>query len=224
MAASRSGAPLVRNTDLAADPIVRKDYPLLVARSASPSASGQLRNKATTHGGNLLQRTRCSYFYDPNMPCNKRQPGSGCSAIGGLHALARRGPEGARSSALRRTPATWPSPCGRSTPKSRLFNRTEASASSPSPSFTAFPATRRISRQTLRPASSSSASYCRSRWVEAGLPQGAGPDVLRFCAGVRGRNRPFRRDRPRRSRWSARRSRGAMRAAEAELPREAPKP
>jgi xanthine dehydrogenase YagS FAD-binding subunit len=76
----RIGA-LVRNTDLAADPIVRKDYALL-SRALLAGASGQLRNKATT-AGNLLQRTRCSYFYDPNQPCNKRQPGSGCSAIGG---------------------------------------------------------------------------------------------------------------------------------------------
>jgi xanthine dehydrogenase YagS FAD-binding subunit len=72
----RIGA-LVRNTDLAADPTVRKDYPLL-SRALLAGASGQLRNKATT-AGNLLQRTRCPYFYDPN----KRQPGSGCSAIGG---------------------------------------------------------------------------------------------------------------------------------------------
>jgi xanthine dehydrogenase YagS FAD-binding subunit len=76
----RIGA-LVRNTDLAADPTVRKDYPLL-SRALLAGASGQLRNKATT-AGNLLQRTRCSYFYDPNQPCNKRQPGSGCSATGG---------------------------------------------------------------------------------------------------------------------------------------------
>ena len=77
----RIGA-LVRNTDLAADPRVRRDYGLL-SRAIFAGASGQLRNKATT-AGNLLQRTRCSYFYDTNMPCNKRQPGSGCSAIGGI--------------------------------------------------------------------------------------------------------------------------------------------
>ncbi len=76
----RIGA-LVRNTDLAADPGVRKNYPLL-SRALLAGASGQLRNKATT-AGNLLQRTRYPYFYDPNQPCNKRQPGSGCSAIGG---------------------------------------------------------------------------------------------------------------------------------------------
>jgi xanthine dehydrogenase YagS FAD-binding subunit len=77
----RIGA-LVRNTDLAADVRVRRDYPLL-SRALVAGASGQLRNKATT-AGNLLQRTRCPYFYDTNMPCNKRQPGSGCAAVGGF--------------------------------------------------------------------------------------------------------------------------------------------
>lgn len=77
----RIGA-MVRNTDLAALQAVRRDYPLL-ARALLAGASGQLRNKATT-AGNLLQRTRCPYFYDTNQPCNKRQPGSGCSAIGGF--------------------------------------------------------------------------------------------------------------------------------------------
>lgn len=77
----RIGA-LVRNTDLAADMRVRRDYPLL-SRALLAGASGQLRNKATT-GGNLLQRTRCPYFYDTNQPCNKRQPGSGCAALQGF--------------------------------------------------------------------------------------------------------------------------------------------
>jgi xanthine dehydrogenase YagS FAD-binding subunit len=77
----RVGA-LVTNTTLAADTRVRRDYGLL-SRAIVAGASGQLRNKATT-AGNLLQRTRCPYFYDTNMPCNKRQPGSGCSAIGGF--------------------------------------------------------------------------------------------------------------------------------------------
>ncbi|MDR6937443.1 xanthine dehydrogenase family protein subunit M [Luteibacter sp. 3190] len=76
----RIGA-LVRNTDLAADARIRRDYPLL-SRALLAGASGQLRNKATT-AGNLLQRTRCPYFYDTNQPCNKRLPGSGCAAIGG---------------------------------------------------------------------------------------------------------------------------------------------
>jgi len=73
---------LVRNTDLAADIRVRRDYGLL-SRALVAGASGQLRNKATT-AGNLLQRTRCPYFYDPNQPCNKRRPGSGCPAIAGI--------------------------------------------------------------------------------------------------------------------------------------------
>jgi xanthine dehydrogenase YagS FAD-binding subunit len=77
----RIGA-LVRNTDLAADERVRRDYGLL-SRALVAGASGQLRNQATT-AGNLLQRTRCPYFYDTNMPCNKRVPGSGCGAIGGF--------------------------------------------------------------------------------------------------------------------------------------------
>lgn len=77
----RIGA-MVRNTDLAAHEAVRLSYPLL-ARALLAGASGQLRNKATT-AGNLLQRTRCPYFYDTNQPCNKRRPGSGCSAIGGF--------------------------------------------------------------------------------------------------------------------------------------------
>jgi len=76
----RIGA-LVRNTDLAADERVRRDYGVL-SRALLAGASGQLRNKATT-AGNLLQRTRCPYFYDTNQPCNKRQPGSGCAALGG---------------------------------------------------------------------------------------------------------------------------------------------
>jgi xanthine dehydrogenase YagS FAD-binding subunit len=77
----RIGA-LVRNTDLAADQRVRRDYGVL-SRALLAGASAQLRNKATT-AGNLLQRTRCAYFYDTNQPCNKRVPGSGCSAIGGF--------------------------------------------------------------------------------------------------------------------------------------------
>ncbi|SFC22953.1 FAD binding domain-containing protein [Massilia yuzhufengensis] len=83
----RIGA-LVRNSDLAADGRIRRDYAVLT-RALVAGASGQLRNQATT-AGNLLQRTRCPYFYDTNQPCNKRKPGSGCSAIGGftrLHAI-----------------------------------------------------------------------------------------------------------------------------------------
>ena len=80
----RIGA-LVRNSDLAADSRVRKHYGVL-SRALLAGASGQLRNKATT-AGNLLQRTRCYYFYDTTKPCNKRDPGSGCSALGGFNRI-----------------------------------------------------------------------------------------------------------------------------------------
>lgn len=77
----RIGA-LVKNSVMAADRHVMRDYALLT-RATVAGASGQLRNKATT-AGNLLQRTRCPYFYDTNLPCNKRKPGSGCAATGGF--------------------------------------------------------------------------------------------------------------------------------------------
>ncbi|AHH98985.1 FAD binding domain-containing protein [Kutzneria albida] len=83
----RIGA-LERMTDVAADPRVRLGYPML-SQALELSASGQLRNMASI-GGNLLQRTRCGYFRDVSMPCNKRQPGSGCPAIRGenrMHAV-----------------------------------------------------------------------------------------------------------------------------------------
>ena len=80
----RIGA-LVRNSDLAADPRVRQRYGVL-SRALLAGASAQLRNKATT-GGNLLQRTRCYYFYDVTKPCNKRNPGSGCAAVAGFNRI-----------------------------------------------------------------------------------------------------------------------------------------
>jgi xanthine dehydrogenase YagS FAD-binding subunit len=80
----RIGA-MVRNSDLAADQRVRQRYGVLT-RALLAGASAQLRNKATT-GGNLLQRTRCYYFYDVTKPCNKRDPGSGCAALGGFNRI-----------------------------------------------------------------------------------------------------------------------------------------
>jgi xanthine dehydrogenase YagS FAD-binding subunit len=80
--ALRIGA-LVPNSDLAYHPLIEQRYPLL-ASAILAGASQQLRNMAST-GGNLLQRTRCAYFYDIATPCNKREPGSGCSAIGGVN-------------------------------------------------------------------------------------------------------------------------------------------
>src|SRR5919106_4376658 len=75
----------VRNSDLAADPRVRARYPVL-SEALLAGASAQIRNKAST-GGNLLQRTRCFYFYDTNMPCNKHEPGSGCAALQGFNRI-----------------------------------------------------------------------------------------------------------------------------------------
>lgn len=79
---------LATNSEVAEHPLIRSKYPLL-AQAINAGASAQLRNMATV-GGNMMQRTRCSYFYDITMPCNKREPGSGCAAIGGqnrMHAI-----------------------------------------------------------------------------------------------------------------------------------------
>ncbi|GAA4936453.1 xanthine dehydrogenase family protein subunit M [Streptomonospora halophila] len=84
----------VRNSDAAAHPLVRARYPVL-SQALLSGASGQLRNTATT-GGNLLQRTRCVYFQDTSTPCNKREPGSGCSALEGYqryHAIFGASPD-----------------------------------------------------------------------------------------------------------------------------------
>jgi CO/xanthine dehydrogenase FAD-binding subunit len=93
----------VRNSDLAADPMIRERYRML-SEALLAGASGQLRNLATT-GGNLLQRTRCVYFQDITTPCNKRQPGTGCSAIEVTPAITRS--SGPPSTASRCTPRTW---------------------------------------------------------------------------------------------------------------------
>ena len=76
---------LAANTDTANHPLIRRNYPLLT-QAIVAGASGQLRNMAT-NGGNLLQRTRCQYFYDTAMPCNKREPGTGCGAREGLNRI-----------------------------------------------------------------------------------------------------------------------------------------
>ncbi len=84
----------VKNTALAAHPLVRRNYPML-SRAILAGASGQIRNMATT-GGNILQRTRCYYFYDEAARCNKRKPGSGCDAIDGfnrIHAILGASPD-----------------------------------------------------------------------------------------------------------------------------------
>ncbi|HWT02555.1 MAG TPA: xanthine dehydrogenase family protein subunit M [Pyrinomonadaceae bacterium] len=76
---------LAKNTETANHPLIRQNYPLLT-QAIVAGASGQLRNMAT-NGGNLMQRTRCQYFYDTAMPCNKREPGTGCGALEGLNRI-----------------------------------------------------------------------------------------------------------------------------------------
>ncbi len=76
---------LAKNTDTANHPLIRQNYPLLT-QAILAGASGQIRNMAS-NGGNLLQRTRCSYFYDVAMPCNKREPGTGCGALEGINRM-----------------------------------------------------------------------------------------------------------------------------------------
>jgi len=76
---------LATNTETANNPLIRTSYPLLT-QAIVAGASGQIRNMAT-NGGNLLQRTRCQYFYDVAMPCNKRAPGTGCGALEGLNRI-----------------------------------------------------------------------------------------------------------------------------------------
>jgi xanthine dehydrogenase YagS FAD-binding subunit len=76
---------LAKNSDTANHPLIRRNYPLLT-QAIVAGASAQLRNMAT-NGGNLLQRTRCQYFYDTAMPCNKREPGTGCGALEGLNRI-----------------------------------------------------------------------------------------------------------------------------------------
>jgi xanthine dehydrogenase YagS FAD-binding subunit len=81
---TRIGA-LALNSEVAANKLIRQNHPLLV-QALNAGASGQLRNMATI-GGNLLQKTRCTYFYDTAFPCNKRQTGSGCGAVGGINKM-----------------------------------------------------------------------------------------------------------------------------------------
>jgi len=103
------------NSDVAGNDRVRALYPVL-SEALLSGASGQLRNKASI-GGNLLQRTRCSYFYDTAAACNKRTPGTGCAALQGVnrtHAIL-----GASDACIASHPPTWPSRWRRWTPRSK---------------------------------------------------------------------------------------------------------
>jgi len=138
----RIGA-LVRNTDLAADPRVRRDYAVL-SRALLAGANGQLRNQATT-AGNLLQRTRCPYFYDTNQPCNKRQPGSGCGALGGFsrqHAIV-----GTSEACIATHPSDMAVAMRILDASIETVSADGSQRSIPWPSFTACPATRRSSKR-----------------------------------------------------------------------------
>jgi xanthine dehydrogenase YagS FAD-binding subunit len=129
---------LVTNSDIAWDPAVIERYPLL-ASAILAGASPQLRNAATT-GGNLLQRTRCYYFYDPSTACNKREPGSGCWAIGGVNRIHAFWVPATPASRCIRPICVWRSP--RSRPPSTSKDR-GAGAAFHFPLFTGFRETSR---------------------------------------------------------------------------------
>ena len=187
----------MRNTDLAADARVRRDYGVL-SRALLAGASGQLRNKATT-AGNLLQRTRCPYFYDTNQPCNKRQPGSGCAAIGGFsrqHAVV-----GASDACI----ATHPSDMAvamRALDATVETVRPDGTARSiPIADFHRLPGDTPHIETALEPRRTDHrGDAAQAGRRHAGLPQGARPRVLRLRAGLGRRDRAARRHRPRRPR------------------------
>lgn len=198
----------VRNCDLAADPRVRSRYPMLT-QALLAGASGQIRNKAST-SGNLLQRTRCPYFYDRSMPCNKREPGSGCAALQGfnrMHAVL-----GASQACIAVHPSDMAvamagldatietiSPGGgtRTIPIGDLHRLPEATPHVE----TVLGHGEMIAAVTLPAAAAR----------PAGLPQGARPCLLRLRAGIGGGSRrEKRRSYPKRSDRHGRRGRQAL--------------
>ncbi len=187
-------------------------------RALLAGASGQLRNKATT-AGNLLQRTRCPYFYDTNQPCNKRQPGSGCAAIGGF-SRQHGGDRHAAMPASPPIPATWRWRCARSMPRWRRCGRMAPRAVSRSPISTGCRATRRISRPRSAPGELITAvTLPKPVGGAQHLSQGARPCLL--CLRAASRSAPScSATAPAAWPWAASRtSPGASEAAEAELPR-----
>jgi xanthine dehydrogenase YagS FAD-binding subunit len=203
----RIGA-LVRNTNLAAHERVRRDYGLL-SRALLAGASGQLRNSATT-AGNLLQRTRCPYFYDTNQPCNKRQPGSGCAAIGGFsrqHAVV-----GVSDACI----ATHPSDMAvamRALDATVETIRPDGSGRTiPIVEFYRLPGNTPQVETTLEPGELITAVLCPSRSAEGTLPQGARPRLLCLRADLGWRVVRRHRTRPRSAAWR-------VEAAEAEMSR-----
>ena len=178
----RIGA-LVRNTALASDERVRRDYGVL-SRAIVAGASGQLRNKATT-AGNLLQRTRCHYFYDTNQPCNKRQPGSGCSALDGISRQL-----GGDRHQQQACIATYPRGHGGGDARAGCHGgdgegRWHHPPRSRSASFIACPATRHRLIPCWKPGELiTGVSLPAPHGWQAVLSQGARPGVLCLCPGL----------------------------------------
>jgi xanthine dehydrogenase YagS FAD-binding subunit len=168
---------LVSNADLAYDQRIQGKYPLL-ASALLAGASPQLRNAAST-GGNLLQRTRCHYFYDVATPCNKREPGSGCPAIDGvnrMHAIL-----GTSEYCIATHRPTCASPGGARSCRRRQHAR---AARNPFREFHRLPEDTRA-RQYLAPRQLVTASNFRRRNSrQLYLPQAARSRVVRFCAGI----------------------------------------
>ena len=138
----RIGA-LVPNSDLAYHPLIEQRYPLL-GSAILAGASQQLRNMAST-GGNLMQRTRCAYFYDVATPCNKREPGSGCSAIDGLNRMHAISAQAMPASPRIRRTCAWRWRC--SMPRCK-WQALQATAQLQSRTFTACPRILRTSTPT----------------------------------------------------------------------------
>ena len=215
----RIGA-LVRNSDLAYHPLIEQRYPVLVKRASWPGASQQLRNMATT-GGNLLQRTRCAYFYDIATPCNKREPGSGCSAIGGLNRM--NAILGTSDACIAVHPSDMCVALAVLEAKVHVTGPARRARASPLRTFIGCRATRRSATPTSMPDELITAIELPPQGFAAQLhlPEDPRPAVLCVRAGLgRGRRSsstaaPSRR---RASRSAASRtSRGAIRAAEAAL-------
>ena len=192
----RIGA-LVRNTDLAADARVRRDYAVL-SRALLAGASGQLRNKATT-AGNLLQRTRCPYFYDTNQPCNKRQPGSGCAAIGGFsrqHAVV-----GASDACIATHPSDMAVAMRALDATVETVRPDGATRTIPIAEFHRLPGdTPHIENDAAAGRTDHRGDAAKARRRHADLSQGARPRLLCLRAGLGRRHRAARRHRPRRAR------------------------
>ena len=181
----RIGA-LVRNSDLAADPRVRQRYGVL-SRALLAGASAQLRNKATT-GGNLLQRTRCYYFYDITKPCNKRNPGSGCAALAGfnrIHAIL-----GTSEHCIATHPSDMAVAMRALDAKVETINRDGRDQSHSdrgvSPSSRQHSRDRDVAQARRNHHRGDAASAAAGR---ADLPQGSRPRLLRLRAGFRRRDR-----------------------------------